>query len=110
MHVEHPSTPLPKILLKGITTIFGDKRALLKVQFPAKPPQPAKEQSYILTEGQRDGAIEILEINEKTARVKVDNCGTVMEITFEKPPPTPPPAAPRPNPYWPRSAITAARR
>ena len=51
----------------------------------------------MLTEGQRDGLIEVLQINEKTAKVKVDNAGTVMEITFEKPSPAPPPAAPRPR-------------
>ena len=97
-------------MLTGITTILGNKRALLKVQFPPKPPQPAKEQSYILTEGQRDGSIEVLEINEKTASVKVDNSGTVMEITFEKPSPTPPASTPRPQPYWPRLPMQAGVR
>jgi hypothetical protein len=109
-HLEPPSAPLPKITLTGITTILGSKRALLKVQFPPKPPQPAKEQSYILTEGQRDGSIEVLEINEKTANVKVDNSGTVMEITFEKSNPTPPASTPRPQPYWPRLPMQAGVR
>ena len=86
-HLEPPPAPLPKVVLTGITTIFGDKRALLKVQFPARSPRPAKEQSCILAEGQRDGSVEVLKINEKTAKVKVDNAGTVMEITFEKPSP-----------------------
>jgi len=104
-HPEPPSAPLPKIMLTGITTIFGDKRALLKVQFPAQPPRPAKEQSCMLTEGQRDGSIEVLQINERTAKVTVDNSGTVMEITFEKPSPAPPPAAPRPRQYWPRLSM-----
>ena len=92
--LEQPSSPLPKITLTGITTIAGAKRALLKVEFPAKPPEPLKHRSYMLAEGKHDGPIGVLAINEKTARVKVDNCGTVMEITFEKPAPTPPKAEP----------------
>jgi len=59
----------------------------------------------MLTEGQRDGSIEVLQINERTAKVTVDNSGTVMEITFEKPSPAPPPAAPRPRQYWPRLSM-----
>jgi hypothetical protein len=65
----------------------------------------------MLTEGQRDGPIEVLEINVKTAHVKVDNSGTVMDITFEKASSTPPPAAPatapRQRPFWPRLPMQA---
>src|SRR3954454_2083360 len=43
---------LTKILLTGITTILGDKRALMKTLLPAgKPGDQAKEQSLILKEG-----------------------------------------------------------
>jgi hypothetical protein len=109
--VEPPPAPLPKIVLTGITTILGNKRALLKIQFPAQPSKPAKAESCVLAEGQRDGAIEVLEVNEKTAQVKVDNSGTVSVITFEKPPPTPPPVAPpQPRPYWPRLPAQAGLR
>lgn len=109
--VESPPTPLPKIVLTGITTILGNKRALLKVQYPAQPPEPAKEESCILAEGQREGAIEVLAINAKTEHVKVDNSGTVSVITFEKAVPTPPAVArPQPRPYWPRLAAQAALR
>jgi hypothetical protein len=94
-------------MLTGITSILGNKRALLEVEFPAKPPQPVKEQSYILTEGQRVGSIEVLEINEKTSRVKVDNSGAVTEITFEKTSPKPPASTPRPQPNWRRPPTPA---
>jgi hypothetical protein len=79
---EPPRAPLPKITLTGITTLLKGKRALLKVQVSSKPPQ--KEQSYILAEGQREGPIQVLEINEKTAQVKLDSYGTITNITFEK--------------------------
>src|SRR5262245_54637973 len=54
-----------KITPTGVTTILGNKRVLFKVQQPARPPEPAKEMSYILAEGQREGQIEVLEIDEK---------------------------------------------
>jgi hypothetical protein len=82
VHFESPTEPLPKVTLTGITTVLKGKRALLKVQFPPKPLVPTKEQSYLLTEGQRDGPIEVLEINEKTPSVKLNNSGTVMIVTF----------------------------
>ena len=75
--------PPPKITLTGITTILGNKRALMKAPVPAKPPEPARDQSYILTEGQRDGDIEVLEINEKAATVKVNNHGTIQTLAFD---------------------------
>src|SRR5438876_6958948 len=59
---EDNKPPPPTIKLTGITTILGNKRVLMNVQMPAKPPEPAKLQSFILTEGQRDGEIEVLEI------------------------------------------------
>jgi hypothetical protein len=73
-----------KITLSGIINISKQKRALLKVAVPPKPPEPAKEESYILAEGQRDGNVEVLEIDEKAGSVKVDNAGSVVTLTFDK--------------------------
>jgi hypothetical protein len=94
-----PPPQIPKIVLTGITTILGNKRALMKTQpQPAggKQGEHAKELSLILTEGQREGDIEVLQIDEKAGSVKVNNSGTVMTLTFEKDgaklPATPPPA------------------
>jgi len=74
----------PKITLAGITTIFGNKRVLMNVAMPAKAGEPAKQQSFILAEGQRDGDIEILEIDEKIGTVKVNDFGTVLTLNLEK--------------------------
>jgi hypothetical protein len=89
-----------KITLTGVTTILGNKRVLMKTAPPpGKPGQgPASEQSYILTEGQREGDIEVIEIDEKIGSVKVNNGGTIQTLTFEKdgaklPVTAPPPAA-----------------
>ena len=98
-HYEPPPPQLPKLTLTGITTILGNKRALMKAEEPGgKPGQQAKELSLILTEGQREGNVEVLLIDERAGTVKVMNSGTLMTLTFEKdgvklPPTQPPPAA-----------------
>lgn len=98
---EPARAPLPKVHLTGITTILKGKRALLKVEFPAKPPARPKEESFILKEGQRAGPIEVLEINEKTEQVKLNNSGTITNLTFEKLAPTPQPStSPVAVPRW----------
>jgi len=94
-----PVVPLPRVKLVGITT-FGKPRALLKVYLPAAPPEPARELSCILTVGQREGPVELLEVDELGGRATVRNSGTEMLLTLEneksapqKPslPPAPPP-------------------
>jgi len=106
----------PKIVPTGITTILGNKRALFKVQMPAHPPEPAKEQSFIMTEGQREGQIEVLEIDEKAGAIKFNDYGTIVTLTLEKDAPKPvggPPVVPgAPAPatagYTPPSGVPGA--
>ena len=43
----------------GIMSIFGQLQVLFKVAIPAKAEQPAKDESYILSEGQRQDEIEV---------------------------------------------------
>jgi hypothetical protein len=78
---------LPKIVLNGVATL-GGKLAFLKVQYPPKPgePQPGQigEQSLTLSEGQREGGIEMLEINDKAGTIRVNNSGTEMTVGFDK--------------------------
>ena len=92
----NPAGPAPKITLTGFTTILGDKRVLFKVQMPPKPPTPLKEESFIMTEGQRDGEIEVLEIDDKAGVAKFNNHGTIQTLDLAtdgtKPSNVPPPA------------------
>jgi hypothetical protein len=82
---EANKPPPSKILLQGITTFGGVKRVLFKMATPPKQGQkPTGEQSFILAEGQRDGDIEILEINAEAGTVKVNNSGTITDLDFEK--------------------------
>lgn len=81
---EANKPPPAKIFLTGITTILGNKRALMKMTPPVtKPGEQPKEQAYTLAEGERDGGLEVLEIDEKAGTVKVNNYGTVATIDFE---------------------------
>ena len=104
--VSNQPPVLPKLILTGITTILGNKRVLMKEVPPAGQHGGTtnKEESLILTEGQREGPVEVLAIDEKAGSVRVNNSGTEMTLTFEKdgvklasaPPPAsvpPPPAA-----------------
>ncbi len=75
--------PPPNIRLQGITDILGRKQVLFKVQLPARPPAPAKEESFILTIGERQGDIEVLEINPKAGTVKMKNYGVVTNLSLE---------------------------
>ena len=93
-----PPPSIPKLILTGITTILGNKRALMKaVPTAGVPGQAAKEESLILTEGQRQGTVEVLNIDEQAGSVRVNNSGSIMTLTFEKDGAkltnTPPPAA-----------------
>jgi hypothetical protein len=81
---EAPRTPLPPITLNGITTLQGIKRAFLSMQAPAKPPEPAKPQSFMLSEGERDGDIEMIEIDVKGGSVKINAFGTITNVPFPK--------------------------
>jgi hypothetical protein len=105
-----PPAPAVKVILTGITTMPRGKRALLRIEFPPQRGKPAQAESCTLGEGQRDGPVEVLAINVKTERVTLDDSGTIMTITFEKPSPTPAPAPRRPFPYWPRGLVRAASR
>jgi hypothetical protein len=69
----------PEIVLNGITTIFGDKRALFKV-VDATPSHTSR--SYFLSEGERSGEIELLAVDVKAGTIKVSDRGNVRLITI----------------------------
>jgi len=79
-----PKSPPAKLILTGITTILGNKRALISAIPPARGGQSSKEEFYMLCEGQREGGIEVREINEKAGSVRVDGYGAEVTLTFDK--------------------------
>jgi hypothetical protein len=116
VQTAQPPAVLPSnVILTGITTVLGAKRAFLEITVPAKPPLPTKQQSCILSEGQREANVEVLEIDAKAETVKVSNSGTVMTLTFEKngrkptQAPTPPTIAGRSFPLRPPTLRSPGR-
>src|SRR5579859_785745 len=81
-----PIAPEPpsKITLNGIMTIFGTTQALFYVDVPPRPPIPATQKSYILSEGQRQDDIEVTHIDEKKSVVTFNNHGVVQELPLVK--------------------------
>lgn len=80
-----PDEPPLKITPNGIMSIFGQLQVLFKVA--PKPGQPgAKEQSYVLSEGQSQDEIEVVRINEKAGVVTFNNHGTEQEIPLANAP------------------------
>jgi hypothetical protein len=90
----------PNVQLTGITSILGRKQALFTVQPSQIPGKPAGSlYSCILAEGERKGGVEVLEINMKTAKVRIKNDGIVSTIALQtNKPPAAPNAPPRIGP------------
>lgn len=78
-----PDQPLPKITLTGITTVTGVARALLKMPPVPGAAGPAGERFFNLRLGERDGDLEVLEINEKSGTVVVAYTGRMLTLGFE---------------------------
>ncbi|MGA2854877.1 MAG: hypothetical protein ABSE90_12205, partial [Verrucomicrobiota bacterium] len=78
---------LPKITPTGIMGVFGNWQVLFKVaSTAAKPGQPAKDDYYILSEGQRQDNIEVIKIDEKGSIVTFNNHGTTQELPLANAP------------------------
>ena len=109
---QQPAEPPPKITLNGITSTVGHLQALFKVAMPAKPGKPAKDQFYILGEGEAQDDIEVTKIDETGGLVTFKNHGADQEIPLANatassapaPAPTGPAAGPGPGvrPGFPR--------
>lgn len=75
------AVPPPDIALNGIMSVFGRRYALFKL--PAN-----KGKSYLLGEGQGDGEIQLLSVDERAGKIKISNHGIVQTISLAKPPAT----------------------
>ena len=75
-----PDVALPKITPNGIMTLFGKLQVLFKV---SKPGQAAgKEDSYVMSEGDRQDDIEVEKIDEPSATITFNNHGTIQELAL----------------------------
>ena len=95
-----------QITITGITTIFGDKRVLLKSLPPPGNPgdPPPSEESFILTEGQTNANLNliVMRVDALANTVTLKNAGVIEVLKLLEPgkpsfgPPPPPAALPVP--------------
>ena len=83
-----PTDPPPKITPNGIMSIFGKLQVLFKVAADKpKPGQPpAKEEAYVLSEGERQDEIEVIKIDESASLVTFNNHGFPQELSLTNAP------------------------
>ncbi len=88
-----------QVKLTGLTTVLGSKRAFFIVQQPGAA--KGKDESYMLTVGQRQGDYQLLDIDEKagTARLRTGTRVLVLNLPSPKLPTAPaePPASQAPG-------------
>ena len=77
---EDPTKDLPKITPTGIMGVFGKLQVLFKVAPVGKAAPGAKEESYILSQGQMQDEITVVNIDEKNGLVTFDNHGTTQQL------------------------------
>lgn len=77
---QPPVDPPPKITPTGIMTIFGRDQALFRAADKGKPGQQAKENSYVLAEGERQDDIEVVKINHLDGIITFNNHGIEQEL------------------------------
>jgi len=85
-----PELPPQKVIPLGIVNANGKKQVLWKTTIPARPGEPAKEKSFMTSEGEREGEIEILEIqNDPAGTIKIMNSGKPVTLTLKDDAPKP---------------------
>jgi len=81
--VKPPPPVVADIKIEGFSTILGRKQVMLNVKVPAKPPEPARNQSLLFVEGQREGEVEVVEIHPAEETVKVNNAGNLLALNLK---------------------------
>ena len=75
-----PPDPPSKITPNGIMSLFGTPQVLFKVAVPPKPGQPPSEQSYVMSEGDREDGISVIKIDQQAGVIIFDNHGITQKI------------------------------
>jgi hypothetical protein len=73
---------LPKVRLQGVTSILGKPQALLAIPMDTK--SAATEICCILEEGETRNEIVVLEVDVKTAKVRLNNHGSEQILGAKK--------------------------
>jgi len=72
--------PPPKLTPNGIMTIFGRDQCLFKATKKPQPGQQAKDDAYVLAEGERQDDIEVVKIDHLNSIITFNNHGTLQEL------------------------------
>ena len=78
--------PPPKITHNGTMNLFGQMQVLFKVAVKPLPGQPAKDQSYVMAEGERQDDITVVKIDSKTGIITFNNHGKIQELPLVEAP------------------------
>lgn len=81
--VAPPVAPPSNVELRGITTLLGRPQVLLNFKLPGKPPEPPKDRSLVMDVGQREGEVEVLEINPASGTVRIRNQGNESALNLK---------------------------
>jgi hypothetical protein len=80
---QKPPDPPAKITPNGIMTLFGQLQVLFKVATPpTKPGQPPQDQSYVMSEGDRQDGIAVTKIDEQAGMITFDNHGVIQTLAL----------------------------
>jgi hypothetical protein len=107
-----PIDPPSKITPNGIMSLFGQLQVLFKVAEPAKAGKPAQDQSYVMSEGERQDDIEVTKIDEQAGMITFNNHGVVQQLPLISSPnlnTSPASSGPGPNPNMMRPAWNGRR-
>ena len=78
-----PPDPPAKITPNGIMKLFGELQVLFKVATPPKPGQPPQDQSYVMSEGDRQDGIAVTKIDESAGMITFDNHGVIQQLPLQ---------------------------
>lgn len=84
-----PAPAASNVELRGITTLLGRPQVLLNFKMPGKPPEPPKDRSLVMDVGQREGEVEVLEINPATGSIRIRNQGNELAMNLKDNAPKP---------------------
>jgi hypothetical protein len=87
-HLVAPPKPIPPpavrptIRLVGIATVLDKKTAVLDIRAPADGTGPREHRSIVLKEGETDGELQLIAIDEQTNTVTVWLSGSLAFLSF----------------------------
>jgi hypothetical protein len=76
---DESEDPAEKITPNGIMSVLGKWQVLAKVS-TVRPGQPPEEKSYILSEGEKQDGIVVLDVDGKRGIIKFNNHGIIQCI------------------------------